>query len=211
MLRYYPASRIKTNLISDNNLVLNGVPYKGKYYETYDGRYFTGPNPILGDNKELYKLGANNDPNKDKYSSNKKPIISSGEVETKLTQVLKYQSQTKPVSYFPKPTESDYTKGYLNRYFVKRINDNGYVTEISPEEYAKIQNGTVTYDVSFYLTAQLVWKLIGPLNTVRLSQYDIRAGIIDTNKNQVEKLNKTFLGIFDFINEDYTRFARPTK
>jgi len=209
MIRYYPASRIKTNLISDSSLVLNGVPYRGKYYETYDGRYFTGPNPILGDNNELFKADSPKNPYKDKISLESKIKSNVNNVNPTLDLINK--SQNKPTSYFPKPTESDYTKGYLNRYFVKRTNDNGYVTEISPEEYAKIQNGTVIYDVSFYLTAQLVWKLIGPLNTTRVSQYDIRSGIIDTNKNQVEKLNKTFLGIFDFINEDYARFSRPTK
>lgn len=209
MIRYYPASRIKTNLISDSSLVLNGVPYRGKYYETYDGRYFTGPNPILGDNNELFKADSPNNPYKNKVSLQSRVKQSSNNVTPTTNNAVR--SPEKPVSYFPKPIESDYTKGYLNRYFVKRVNDSGYVTEISPEEYAKILNGTVTYDVSFYLTAQLVWKLIGPLNTVRLSQYDIRSGIIDINKNQVEKLNKTFLGIFDFINEDYARFARPTK
>ena len=55
------------------------------------------------------------------------------------------------------------------------------------------------------------WKLIGPLNTIRLSQYDIRMGIIDMNKKQTEELNKTFLGIIDFIGQNYTQFARPTK
>ena len=68
MIRYYPASRIKTNLISDSSLVLNGVPYRGKYYETYDGRYFTGPNPILGDNNELFKADSPNNPYKNKVS-----------------------------------------------------------------------------------------------------------------------------------------------
>jgi hypothetical protein len=177
--------------------------------ESLGGKTQTEYNPILGDNNELFKADSPKNPYKDTISLESKIKSNGNNVNPTLDLINK--SQNKPISYFPKPTESDYTKGYLNRYFVKRVNDNGYVTEISPEEYAKIQNGTVTYDVSFYLTAQLVWKLIGPLNTTRLYQYDIRSGIIDINKNQVEKLNKTFLGIFDFINEDYTRFARPTK
>jgi len=61
-----------------------------------------------------------------------------------------------------------------------------------------------------YQTGQILWKLTGPLNSVRLSQYDTRSGIVDTNRRLTENLNKTFLGITDFIGEDYTKWARPT-
>jgi hypothetical protein len=44
-----------------------------------------------------------------------------------------------------------------------------------------------------------------------VSQYDVRAGIIDTNKRLVENANKTFLGIKDFIGDDYAKFSRPTE
>jgi hypothetical protein len=58
---------------------------------------------------------------------------------------------------------------------------------------------------------ELFWKLTGPLNQKRVSQYDVRAGIIDTNKRLVENANKTFLGIKDFIGDDYAKFSRPTE
>ena len=61
-----------------------------------------------------------------------------------------------------------------------------------------------------YQIGKIMWKLTGPLNSVRLSQFDTRAGIIDTNRRLTENLNKTFLGITDFIGGDYTKWARPT-
>lgn len=66
------------------------------------------------------------------------------------------------------------------------------------------------YDVSYYQIESMLWKLTGPLETVRLSQYDIRAGIIDTNKRLVETIDARFLGLKAFIGEQYSKFARPT-
>lgn len=57
----------------------------------------------------------------------------------------------------------------------------------------------------------MLWKLTGPLNNKRVSQYDTRAGIIDTNKRLVETKNKTFIGLKEFIGEDYAKFSRPTE
>jgi hypothetical protein len=115
-----------------------------------------------------------------------------------------------PTPYYPFPLPSDYERGYIIRYFAKKKNNAGYVIEVSEQEYNNIQDGTVNYDVSIYQTGQILWKLTGPLNSVRLSQFDTRAGIIDTNRRLTENLNKTFLGITDFIGGDYIKFARPT-
>jgi hypothetical protein len=105
----------------------------------------------------------------------------------------------------------DYIRGSINRYFAKRVNSKGYAVEISQEEYVAIKNGTVPYDVSNYLTTKILWKLTGPLNQKRISQYDIRAGIIDTNKRLVETAEKTFLGLVAFIGGQYDKFAKPTQ
>lgn len=213
MLRYYPSFRIKTDLITNGSEFGTSFgPYKGKYYMTYDGRKFTGANPIVGPNEELFDINLNTNSN----------FLNSSELPNQLKSALIQKSSNSivstrfsrnlgaPTPYFPFAVEADYKKGYLVRTFVKKINDKGFVIEISPEEYANFQNGEVDYDISDYLSIQILWKLTGPLNTVRVSQYDIRNGIIDTNKRLVENANKTFLGITDFIGGDYTKFARPS-
>lgn len=212
MLRYYPSFRVKTDLITNGSefSTSDGKPYRGKYYATYDGRIFTGANPIIGSNEELFKivtrtssdyLNQRSLPNQLKKQLAEKTGVNLNTIQAK---------RGAPVPYFPIPTDSDYKKGYLMRSFIKKVNDVGFVTEISDEEYANFENGTVDYDVSYYLVYQIMWKLTGPLNSVRLGQYDTRAGIIDTNKRLVEQANKTFLGITDFIGGDYSKFARPT-
>jgi len=57
MLRYYPSFAITANLNTQGaEFVLNGQNYSGSYYETYDGRAFTGPNPEQGPNQELQRI-----------------------------------------------------------------------------------------------------------------------------------------------------------
>ena len=211
MLRYYPSFRIKTDLITNGSeyKTSNG-PYKGKYYMTYDGRKFTGPNPVVGPNEELYSNTQQTEStflNNSNLPENVKSAISQKTgAGLKKVQV----NRGAPTPYFPIPTEFDYKKGYIMRSFVKKVNDLGFITEISDEEYDNFQNGTVDYDVSYYLVYQIMWKLTGPLNSTRVGQYDVRAGIIDTNKRLVETANKTFLGITDFIAQDYAKFSRPS-
>jgi hypothetical protein len=209
-LRYYPSFRIKPNLnATGKEFLLNGKPYVGKYYETYDGKFFSGANPILGPNEPLspnvgypnapgLKLTGLSDSTKIAFASKTK--AETNDVDT-----------TEPTGYQPKPLESDYTKGYFYRYFVKKINERGYVKEISETEYKSIQDGSATYDVSYYQTERIMWKLTGPLNTVRLSQYDIRAGITDANKRIVETVDQRFLGLKTYIGEEYAKFSRPTQ
>ena len=214
-LRYYPSFRVKTDLVTNGSQYrTNTGVYKGKYYVTYDGRAFTGPNPTVGPNQELFDLS--------KEYTNNLPFIdhASATIPAGIKNVISNQvgspnfnsqiNRGAPVPHFPFAIDTDYKKGYLVRSFVKKVNDKGFVIEISNEEYANFINGEVDYDVSDYLSLQILWKLTGPLNTVRLSQYDIRVGIIDTNKKLVENANKTFLGITDFIGGDYTKFARPS-
>jgi hypothetical protein len=217
MLRYYPSFRVKSDLITTGfEYRIGNIPYKGKYYLTYDGRAFSGPNPIVGPNEELIKL---NETYIQDLSSNLS--LEAGNVGISLNglpkeitdDILKRINNTirgVPTPYFPFASDGDYKKGYLLRSFTKRVNDRGFVIEISNEEYANFINGTVDYDVSDYLVLQILWKLTGPLNSVRVNQYDTRVGIIETNKRLVENANKTFLGITDFIGGDYTKFAKPT-
>lgn len=225
-IRYYPVSKIKPNKKSDGTkFLLNGEPYRGKYYETFDGEFFTGANPIVGKNEKLtiastYMNQAGSDLPKsvrDKLNRNKRNPNQTQSVENgDIRNIKQFALPTpnfkgSPTTYFPIPIESDYQKGYLTRYFVKRTNSNGYITEISQEEYAAIKNGEVPYDVTFWQAIEIFWKLTGPLNTKRVSQYQTRAGIIDTNKRLIEQADKTFLGIKEFIAEKYDKFARPTE
>lgn len=209
MVRYYPASKVVTNQNTTGAEFLdtNGNPYSGKYYTSYDGQSFSGASPQTGPSEPLKKL--------ETYPSSN--LLSDlGFTETRKidlankTRVFTDSNFGEPVSYYAQPTEQDYKRGYLIRYFTKKINQKGLIVEISQKEYQSIVNGTANYDISFYQTVKILWKITGPLNSQRQTQYNIIPGIIDTNRRLTEEANKTFIGILDYIGGDYTKFSRPT-
>lgn len=221
-VRYYPSSKVKTNLTARSGVLLSsdGKPYSGKYYATYDGQYFSGPDPKTGPNERLTMAKMFSNPNavsladSNLTSLQKSQLAQQTNTPTNFSDTSAYSLKNvaigRPTSYFPKPTESDYKRGFITRYFTKKKNEKGYVIEISKNEYADITNGTANYDVSIYQVTKILWKLTGPLKSQRQSQYNIIPGIIDTNQRLTEESNKTFLGIVDFIGGEYDKFARPT-
>ena len=209
MIRYYPSFATKDNQITKGNeFFLEGQPYSGKFYYDYKGDAYTGIDPVHGGNLFLTPI----DNKKNKVLSMNTRDLSSFEIEAQQnTRIQEFSSRgLEPTTYYPQPIDSDYQKGYITRYFAKKINQSGYVTEISPAEYVAFTNGEVRYDVSFYQVVSILWKITGPLNSQRISQYDIRAGIIDTNKRLTEAAEPNFVGIDAFIGGDYVKFAKPT-
>lgn len=207
MLRYYPSFRIKKNQVSQGGqFTLNGQPYLGKYYETFDGDCYTGSDPITGKSELLTKVLD--------YQASK--LLNDSNLTQKVKRQLAKQSNistqlaTEPIPFYPMPSDADYKKGFINRYFTKKINSKGYIIEINEEQYNSIVNGTALFDVSFYQVVSLIWKITGTLNTVRVSQYDTRIGIIDSNKRLVEVNEPNFLGLTEYIGGQYAKYAKPT-
>jgi len=67
---------------------------------------------------------------------------------------------TKIKSFLPKPTDVDYTRGYIKRYFAQKVNDlNSPIREISSDDYIKVSNN------SFYNTTSLKWRISGPIKS----------------------------------------------
>ena len=69
---YYPKSQITTGLSTSGNdfLLPDGTPYKGKYYKTSDGDFYSGENPS---DKPTYRLLLK-DPNDRILNSQTNPV-----------------------------------------------------------------------------------------------------------------------------------------
>jgi hypothetical protein len=199
MIKYYPSFRVTKSQYTRGNEFLEGQkPYSGYYYTTFDGKSYTGKNPVEGKNRPLISI-----------SEITSPPVNSGVKNGRTDSRTRRESF--PIPYYPLVTQSDYEKGFINRYFLKRENDRGYVMEISEFDYADIVNGTANYDVSRLQTTEILWRLTGPLRTYRVSQYDIRSGIVETNERTVLEVEKSFVGIKAYIGGKYDQYARPTK
>lgn len=207
MIKYYPLTRIKPNLYTRGSefATPDGKPYRGKYYITFDNQAFTGINPVLGTNIPLTKI----------------PQRATASVASIQYTSAASQNQTKIVtesdvtlreltSYYPIVTESDYALGYFTRYFAKYVTGPGYIIEISQGEYAAIKNIAEPINMLSYEVTEMLWQLTGPKNDTRVSQYQIKGGVYDTNKRVTEAKEATFKGIISYIGGDYTKFARLT-
>jgi hypothetical protein len=65
--------------------------------------------------------------------------------------------KTRTIStHIPSPKENDYTRGYIVRYFIQKVNDlDSYIYEIESELY------TAMVDSPFYSICFLDWRLVG--------------------------------------------------
>ena len=215
-LKYYPLSRVAPNKYTRGSefVLSNGVSYTGKYYATYNNRFFTGINPVLSSGEELFlvdnfkaqgapSLSIPNPFNRSTANTTSAQVydVATGQLNDSLTQIF---------PYFPLPLASDYTRGYFTRYFAKDITGPGFILEISKQDWSQIQNGGVNDSVLAYETMDMLWQLTGPKNDTRISQYQIQGGVYDTNKRVTEAKQKTFRGIIEFVGGDYTKFAKIT-
>lgn len=208
-MRYYPLNRVKTNQkATGNDLLLNGEVYTGYYYETFDGEFFTGKDPIQGPSQRLTKVelrvGKVDTPSRivdgnDEYNSITK-------LETQ--QLASYQT---PQSYYPKPTEDDYARKSFMRYFAKKRNQPGFVIEVDKATHDSLKDADSTYDYVTYESISTFWQLTGPLRDDRTNRQYKVAGIIDTNERLINAKEPSFPGLKAFIGGEYAKFARPTK
>ena len=198
---YYPKSQIKTNLYTNGEdfiMEQTKTPYRGYYWETSTGEYFSGQTP--------------NDP----YSVRLiKPvdvtIISPDTVslagETK--EILGYlNAQNKDINQVEKvalpyfnpthPTQEDYNIGEFRRYFCKKLNEIIYI-EINKEQYELLLNRDPQILFQLYVPFYLPWIITGDEEQVAT-----------TNKNIVElNISREKLPKFgDYLRFDYLKYYK---
>ena len=215
-IKYYPLSRVKTNLNTrGGTYLLNGKPYVGSYYLTYKGEAYTGINPAVGGNELLTPApppSAAGQRFTGKYGAIAK-TTAPGTGETFTPAIIYADGSTGTLQALlpstPVLTEIDYARGYFTRYFAKRIADKGYIFEILQSDWARAQNAEDAF-YEEYEYVDMLWKLTGPLTDKRVSQYQVIGGVETTNKRVTEAKAKSFIGLIEYIGGDYTKFARIT-
>jgi len=199
---YYPLSQIKTNLYTNGTELVyksNNQKYIGYYFKTSDGKYFTGKTPDEKNTQELINIS--NSVLSSQYDNlnvtafegftqvylNQNNNIS--EQYNKLNNNLQ-EVKKQPISYNPKPQQSDYDLGEFVRYFVKKNNELIYI-EIDKETYNNISNQSQEYLWQLYTSFKFTWKLTG-------------------NKEEVYKINKkvTEYMIFKFQFPSFDKFLK---
>jgi hypothetical protein len=214
MIKYFPKNKITTNLYTKGNeFSINGKSYIGAYYKTYNGKVFSGKDPINGSSQELVLINTPPDdayptrisnPPGIFYNENTSDYINNPNIKNLNTYLV-------PIQYYPAPTDNDYQKGYIMRYFAKKRNDIGYVIEIDKETYQSLLKKDSVYDYITFQSIDLFWQITGPLRDDRKNKEYKVSGIIDTNKRLVEEKDKNFRGLIEFIGDNYDKYARPSQ
>lgn len=183
---YIPKNRIKTDLYTNGGelqYLISGEVYQGFYWETFQGRFFTGKNPNEKPQQELVKLPENRsqfesdsllgDGNYVAYAENYDGEVFDGQFQN-MESVNDYHKIKKikwditlqlPTPYYPKPTEEEYTLGVFQRYFCTKINEVSFV-EVSKKEYEKFKNRQDSVAHQSYGSFQIPWTLTGNADEV---------------------------------------------
>ncbi len=97
-----------------------------------------------------------------------------------------------PNYYKPIPTSKDYTKGYINRYFVQKINDLK-ITETNKNNYNNIYSNCFTKLV-------IQWIITGPKNNIYKNKILDRKGVQEQNIEILNNNEKIMVGFKTYLN-----------
>ena len=158
---YIPRSKISKKQTSADNVLFiktDGVPYKGPFIETSDGRFFAGHNnTIVG--PELIKNPI------DKPTTSTPKLFSNSKATRKYQNLRndiksKLEKATSVPLRKPPPTIIDYRIGRFQRYFFKRINET-YYQEIEKKTYVDILEKKPIYYSNLYDIGTIIWYIRG--------------------------------------------------
>ena len=97
-----------------------------------------------------------------------------------------------PSYYKPIVTKNNYTKGYINRYLVQKINDLT-ITEVNKENYNGISK-------NYYNKLVTQWIISGPKNNQYSNKILDRKGVQEQNIQTLVENEKSMKGIKNYLN-----------
>lgn len=215
-MKYYPISRVITGSRSTGTeLYLNGKPYTGVYYRTWDNNYYTGNDPVTGDSQKLEYL-TKYVPTQEDYDIDRtggytraNEGISENYNEVKNVTLLNLEGFSSINSYYPTPSNLDYRRGFFYRYFAKKRNENGNIIEVNYDVFDSLNSVESRYNYELYHSIEMYWQLTGPLkDSANPVTGIITFGIEDTNKRITTTKDQNFKGLIAYIGENYSKFAK---
>jgi hypothetical protein len=91
-----------------------------------------------------------------------------------------FKLESKIESYFPNVTDSDYSKGWISRYFVQKTNDkSSSIYEVNYSEFIRIKYNTL------FTSVIIKWRISGPKTT----QYDSSGNILDKGVRESNRIS----------------------
>ena len=96
-----------------------------------------------------------------------------------------------PSAFKPTPTQNDYKKGKIKRYFVKKVNSD-VLTEVSDIEYQNLLS------CPFYSCFFIEWVISGRIDTI-VNENTVDYGVYDTNRLTIEYYSQYYKNLSTVI------------
>jgi hypothetical protein len=204
---YFPKSQIKTDLYTNGgDFTITGLttPYKGYYYETAKGEYFSGKTPNESPSFKLIRIKPNSLPSNlpedlqlENLPTENYYVIENGYLKSTTLSFLD-TPPLPPKQTYPVLTDDDYRLGEFQRYYLKKSNEPQFL-EVSKEEYQKfvIRDNSVLYQL--YIPFKINWILTGDKEQV----YKTNQGIV----GKAERDNN-LTGFTSYFKNNFTQFYK---
>lgn len=217
-MTYIPKNKIITNLYASTKELEykdTGESYVGRYWKSYDGKYFTGKTPNDTPTRELVKISPTEEGediltqlNQIAYTDAPTVLDDVDDEGYSEDLVIEYsrlknvnlnniKKQIVPKHLYPKPTENDYRLGVFNRYFLYKVNEPVFL-EVDGNTIKAVIEKDPKYYTTPFIPFLMSWTIGGEKSYV----YDTNKRIIELTERRIRRN-----GLKEFLKFDYTKFC----
>ena len=179
---YYSANEIVNNLYTTGQelMTTDNVEYVGLYHKYTTGEIYS--QPTWDKNKSVKLI---------KYKEQPESVIE----YNKISDIeIDYKSFN---TYNVAITKENINKGYVDRFIIKRANDNVFY-EVNSDTYDMYTNEDI--DPVLYLAVKFKWYITGNINDVRQGNISI-PGVPSNNYKELQTAEKTVPGITSYLTD----------
>lgn len=162
-IMYFPKSQIKTNQYTNGGKLQvksTGQDYKGYYFTTSKGDYYSGKTPNDSPIEVLIQIPSQATVIDEQDYPSKNYYVTDFDYYNAKNISLDRTAPRMPIQTLGKPTDKDIQNGFFNRYFVKKGNEFKFI-EISKDEYNKFKDKDSTVQWQLYTPTKIKWDIQG--------------------------------------------------
>lgn len=187
---YYPTSEITPDLYTAGKqwMTTNNVEYIGAYHKYLTGEVYTKA-------RWQPEISAILIPYIDQTISNKNMPYLKLKPEFQL-------ARTSPTAHTVNVTVTDYARGILQRFFIKKRNDNAII-EIDKQQFDAWKSDQI--DKKLYIAIEIAWYIAGPANDV-ITGISV-PGVATRNQKQIQLAANTIPEIVTYLTNPLQFYA----
>ena len=199
---YLPKSQVKPNQYTNGGefcISSNGREYKGPYFSTSKGEFYTGKNSNAPNSVKLKPLGEESGNLSNHHHTHSTPediYFYNSSYYSARNMDDRNNPPRNPNSSQVLPTEEDYKAGKYTKYFVSKTNEIKFI-QVNKTEYLKFKNKSPEVNWTLYEPIELEWVIGGDRETAFL-----------TNKSSVHSISTKYPGFGSVFKNRYDRFWR---